>query len=192
MKKRIAIFASGSGSNALKMIDHFKENAYSEIALLVTNNPNAGILEKSKDLVPQEIITNDQANDGEFLTDLMHLNGIDYIVLAGYLRKIPVDLIHFYPEQIINIHPALLPNYGGKGMYGMNVHKAVYENQEKESGITIHLVNELYDKGKTLYQHKVEIAPEDTPEMIQQKVLKVEHLYFSKVVDEYIQSQHKK
>lgn len=185
-KHRIAIFASGSGSNAMKMLAHFENHEKTEISLLVTNNKNAGILEKSRDLVKQIIITNEEAKDGVLLAATMKSHDIDYIVLAGYLRKIPLELIQEYPKHIINIHPALLPKYGGKGMYGMNVHKAVFENKEKESGITIHLVDEIYDNGKILAQHKVEILEGDTPETIQEKVLKIEHQYFSSVVDEYI------
>jgi len=114
--------------------------------------------------------------------------GVDFIVLAGYLRKIPNELIQAYPERIINIHPALLPKYGGKGMYGMNVHHTVFANKEKESGMTVHLVNEVYDDGKILAQYKVEIAPEDNAETIQKKVLALEHQYFSEVVENYIQN----
>jgi phosphoribosylglycinamide formyltransferase-1 len=115
--------------------------------------------------------------------------GIDYIILAGYLRKIPSELIQAYPEHIINIHPALLPKYGGKGMYGIKVHMAVLENKETESGITVHLINEVYDDGKILAQYTTTISSEDDAEIIQKKVLQVEHQYFSKVVEQYIREQ---
>lgn len=187
-KKRIAIFASGSGSNAIQMLNFFEHSKQIEVALLLTNNKDAGVLEKTRDRVEQVVINNEEAKDGEFLKSIMNKHNIDFIVLAGYLRKIPEVLIQAFPEHIINIHPALLPKYGGKGMYGMNVHRAVHENKDTESGITIHIVNEKYDEGRTLAQHKTSISPEDTPEIIQQKVLKIEHKYFSKVVENYILS----
>lgn len=186
--KRIAIFASGGGSNAIKLLDHFEHLEDINVELLLTNNENAGILDKLNGRVPQMVINNEAAKDGHFLSQTLKTLNIDYIVLAGYLRKIPDELIQVYPTQIINIHPALLPKYGGKGMYGMNVHRAVHENKEIESGITIHLVNEVYDDGKTLAQITVPIEKTDTPDQIQQKVLKIEHQYFSKVVEDYIRT----
>lgn len=188
-KQRIAIFASGGGSNAMNILAHFEKHPSIEVGLLVTNNKNAGILAKSEQLVKQEIITNEEATQGDFLSDLMQKNQIDYIVLAGYLRKIPEVLIQDFPQHIINIHPALLPKYGGKGMYGMNVHKAVHANRETHSGITIHLVDEKYDNGKILYQHQIELSPTDSPEEIQQKVLKIEHQYFSITIEKYVMSK---
>ncbi|PKR82066.1 phosphoribosylglycinamide formyltransferase [Brumimicrobium salinarum] len=189
-KQRIAIFASGGGSNALKLLNHFEEIEDIQIELLLTNNENAGILNKLNERVPHMVINNEAAKDGLFLTQTLQSLGIDYIVLAGYLRKIPIDLIRAYPTQIINIHPALLPKYGGKGMYGMHVHEAVYKNKETSSGITIHLVDEIYDNGQTLAQITTPIEQGDTPSEIQQKVLKIEHQYYAKVVEEYIRSQH--
>ena len=186
--KRIAIFASGGGSNAIKLLDYFEDSKNAEVVVLLTNNERAGVLDKTADRVDQMIINNEGANDGEFLVESMKELGVDFIVLAGYLRKIPNELIQAYPERIINIHPALLPKYGGKGMYGMNVHHAVFANKEKESGMTVHLVNEVYDDGKILAQYKVEIAPEDNAETIQKKVLALEHQYFSEVVENYIQN----
>ncbi|HLW40543.1 MAG TPA: formyltransferase family protein, partial [Brumimicrobium sp.] len=144
------------------------------------------VLEKTKGRIQQMIINNESANDGKFLVDEMNKLNVDYIVLAGYLRKIPKELIQAYPNHIINIHPALLPKYGGKGMYGMNVHQAVFDHQEKESGMTVHLVNEAYDDGKILAQYKAAISPEDTPETIQKKVLALEHKHFPEVVEKYI------
>lgn len=184
--KRIAILASGSGSNAVKMIEYFKSSKTIKAALLLTNNATAGVLEKTSHQIEQFIINNEQANDGILLTEIMKSYEIDYIILAGYLRKIPELLIESYPHHIINIHPALLPKYGGKGMYGMNVHTAVKENKELESGITIHLVNQNYDEGKILAQFTTPILPEDSPEKIQQKVLKLEHENYSKTVESYI------
>ena len=188
-KKRIAIFASGSGSNAVKLLDYFEDSQQIEVGLLLTNNKNAGVLEKTKNRVEQLIVSNEGANNGVLLSNLMRNHHIDYIVLAGYLRKIPIGLIKDYPEHIINIHPALLPKYGGKGMYGMNVHEAVKQNQETESGITIHVIDKEFDEGEILAQYKTPILPEDDAEMIQKKVLKVEHKYFAKTVEEYILSR---
>ncbi|PWH84865.1 phosphoribosylglycinamide formyltransferase [Brumimicrobium oceani] len=187
--KRIAIFASGSGSNAIKLIEHFDKVPEINAVLLLTNNENAGVLEKTEDLIDHAVINNDGANDGSFLTELMHEERIDYIVLAGYLRKIPNELIKAFPRQIINIHPSLLPKYGGKGMYGMKVHQAVLANKETESGITIHLVNEIYDEGEILAQHKVNLSSKDSAETIQKKVLEIEHKNFSKEVENYIRKQ---
>ena len=188
-KHRIAIFASGSGSNAMKLLDYFENSKKIEVVVLVTNNKNAGVLEKTKNSVEQVIISNEEAKNGSFLSEIMHKFHVDYIVLAGYLRKVPIGLIQNYPEHIINIHPALLPKYGGKGMYGMNVHQAVAENKETESGITIHVIDKDFDKGKTLAQYKTPISPEDDAQTIQQKVLKIEHKYFAKTVEEYILSR---
>lgn len=187
--KRIAIFASGGGSNAIKLIEHFDKTSDIDAVLLLTNNENAGVLELTEDYIDQVVINNEGANDASFLIELMQEERIDYIVLAGYLRKIPSELIKAYPTQIINIHPALLPKYGGKGMYGMKVHQAVFDNKEIESGITIHLVNDVYDEGKILAQFKVALSPNDDVNIIQKKVLEVEHKNFSEVVEKYIREQ---
>lgn len=187
--KRIAIFASGSGSNAIKLIEHFDKSSEIDAVLLLTNNENAGVLEKTEEYIDQAVINNEGGNDGVFLTELMQEERIDYIILAGYLRKIPIELIKAYPKQIINIHPALLPKYGGKGMFGMNVHNAVHANKETESGITIHLVNEVYDEGEILAQFKVSLSPKDNANTIQKKVLAIEHKHFSEEVEKYILKQ---
>lgn len=188
-KKKIAIFASGSGSNAMKLIEFFHDSQIIDVALILTNNQDAGILKKSAGLVEQVVISNEEASNGILLKEIMDAHKIDYIVLAGYLRKIPDELIDAFPDRIINIHPALLPKYGGKGMYGMNVHEAVFENRETKSGITIHLVNNQYDKGRILVQVETALTQKDSPQDIRQKVLKIEHQYFPKVVNEYIQAR---
>lgn len=185
-KKRLAIFASGSGSNAIKLMDYFENSSEIKPVLLVSNNSDAGVLGKTRQRIDQFIITNEQAKDGVLLNEAMQAYEVDYIILAGYLRKIPDELIEKYPTQIINIHPALLPKYGGKGMYGMNVHKAVKENGETESGITIHVVNNQYDEGQIIAQFTVALDPEDTTEEIAAKVLKVEHENYSPTVEKYI------
>lgn len=190
-KKRIAIFASGSGSNAIKLLDYFKNSEQIEAGVVLTNNKDAGVLEKTKNRVDQVVMNNEEAKNGTFLSELMRNHHIDYIVLAGYLRKVPMDLIQDYPQHIINIHPALLPKYGGKGMYGTYVHEAVKQNKEIESGITIHVIDKEFDEGEILAQYKTPISPEDDAETIQKKVLKIEHKYFAKTVEEYILSKNK-
>lgn len=188
-KSRIAILASGSGSNAVQLLDYFEQSKEIEVAVLLTNNKKAGVLEKTKARVEQVIISNDEANNGTYLSKIMDEFRVDYIVLAGYLRKIPVGLIQNYPQHIINIHPALLPKYGGKGMYGMNVHRAVKENKETESGITIHVIDKEFDEGEILAQYKTSISLDDDAETIQKKVLQIEHKYFAETVEEYILSR---
>lgn len=188
-KDRIAIFASGSGSNAVQLLNYFASSNQIEVGLLLTNNKNAGVLDKTKNRVEQVVINNEEANNGMLLTQLLSDHRISYVVLAGYLRRIPIALIQNYPEHIINIHPALLPKYGGKGMYGMNVHEAVKQNREIESGITIHIIDKEFDKGETIAQYKTSISLEDDAANIQQKVLKIEHKYFARTVEEYILSR---
>lgn len=188
-KIKLSIFASGNGSNAMKIIDFFKDSNEIDVVLLVTNNKMAGILGKSKGKVEQAIISNEEAKDGNFLLGIMQSHQIDYIVLAGYLRRIPEVIIAAFPRQIINIHPALLPKYGGKGMYGMNVHRAVQQNKETESGISIHLVNEQYDKGQLIAQYKTAISINECAEEIQKKVMQLEHQYFAPTLADYIISQ---
>jgi phosphoribosylglycinamide formyltransferase-1 len=189
--QRIALFASGNGSNAIKILDYFKGNASIEVPVLVTNNSNAGVLKRTAKYPLQRIILDkEEVKSGVVLTNLMKEHQIDFIVLCGYLKLIPVGLVQAFKDRIINIHPALLPKFGGAGMYGMNVHKAVKGAQESESGITIHLVNEVYDKGEIIAQHTVAIAQEDTPEDIQQKVQAIEHEWFAQEIENYIHQQN--
>lgn len=186
-KKRLAIFASGNGSNAIKIIDHFEGHDEIEVSLIVCNRKNAGVLERTAGKgIKQILITNEEANNGVLLVNLLKDNQIDGIVLSGYLRLIPEELINAYPSGIINIHPALLPKYGGPGMYGMHVHEAVKKAKEKESGITIHLVNAEYDKGKVIAQHRVSLSEEDSTAQIQEKVQKLEHLFFAQEIENYM------
>ena len=186
-KIRIAIFASGNGSNAIRVIEYFRTHETIEVAVILSNKKNAGVLMRTKDeSIEQMIIDNEQAKDGEFLSSMMQQQDIRFVVLSGYLRMIPASFIHTYPKQIINIHPSLLPKYGGSGMYGINVHQAVKEAGEKESGITIHLVNEEYDKGEIIGQHSIELKAEDSIEEIQQKVQSLEHKWFAQDIEKYI------
>jgi len=184
--KKIAIFASGGGSNAQEIINYFRDNSEIEVALIVSNDTNAGVIDRAqKEEIPFYILQAGELEEQEFSEVLLALE-INFIVLAGFLKKIPQDIIDTYPNKIVNIHPALLPNYGGKGMYGMNVHKAVVANGEKESGMTIHYVNENYDEGNIIEQHKVELLPTDTAEDCARKVLELEHKYFAPCIEKIL------
>ena len=188
-RARIAIFASGTGSNALKIIQHFTSHPYIRVRAVVCNNPEAGVIRYAKDYdIPTLQINSKSLSDPKwFLRELQAL-GVDYIVLAGFLLLIPEYVIDKFPGKIINIHPALLPKYGGKGMYGMHVHEAVKKAGEKETGITIHHVNKNYDDGEIVFQKSIPIDPKDTPEMIAQKVHALEHAYYPDVIERWIES----
>lgn len=186
--KNIVLFASGGGSNAGQIMQYFTGNSIKVVALF-TNNPAAGAIEKALEYnVPAIVFTRGQLNDGTVLEQLKEFKA-DLIVLAGFLLKFPSDIIAAYPDKVINIHPALLPKYGGKGMYGINVHKAVLENQEKESGITIHYVNDNYDEGNIIFQQSVTLEGCTTPEEVSIRVLELEHRHFPEVIDKIILGQ---
>jgi len=181
---RIIFFASGSGSNVENIIRYFENNDYFTFPLILSNNPNAYVHERAKALnVPSLTFSREDFLSGERILSILKEYKADMIVLAGFLLKIPQVLIDAFPQRIINIHPALLPKYGGKGMYGDRVHQAVVEAKEKESGITIHYVNENYDEGNIIFQAKCVVEPNDTPEMVAQKVHKLEYEYFPKVIE---------
>lgn len=181
---RLAIFASGAGSNAQKVIDHFRNNPKIEISLIVCNKPGAGVLNIAiKENIPVLLIDREKFFRGNAYTDELQENKIDFIVLAGFLWKIPDALIRAFRNRIINIHPALLPNYGGKGMYGNHVHEAVIAAGEKESGITIHYVDEHYDNGDIIFQARCPVLPGDTPELLAQRIHQLEHEHFPKVIE---------
>ena len=187
MKHRIAILASGDGTNAQNIIEYFADHQQIEVALVGTNKPQAGVLQRARKLEVETLIfdrTSMSDTDG-LLAELQSRN-IDYLVLAGFLLKIPSHLIEAFPERMINIHPALLPKYGGKGMYGMHVHRAVKENRESETGITIHLVNEHYDQGAILFQAKVALSGDDSPEKIAAKVHDLEYRHYPQVIEQVI------
>ncbi|MEX2483648.1 MAG: formyltransferase family protein [Brumimicrobium sp.] len=185
--QRLAIFASGNGSNAVRLIEHFRNHPEIKVVTVLSNNKNAGVIEKVKnENIEKLVITNDEAANGKLLIDLMQKQGVDYIILAGYLRKIPAELINAFEEKIINVHPALLPKFGGKGMYGIHVHQAVKEAREKETGISIHLVNQNFDEGRVLARHKVIVDEFDEKEEIQRKVQALEHHFFAKEIEKYI------
>ncbi len=184
MKKRIAIFASGSGSNAQKLMEHFKRSAEVEIALVLTNNADAYVLQRADSFeIPSHIFDRHEFYNTENIIDLLKNLDIDLIVLAGFLWLIPKNLLHEYPGRIINIHPAILPKYGGKGMYGDFVHKAIMEAKEPEGGITIHYVNENYDEGEYIYQAKYRIDKGDNLEMVKFKGQQLEHLHYPRIVE---------
>lgn len=181
---KIAIFASGSGSNAENIIRFFGENAIAgEVVMVVCNRPDAGVVQRAARLGVDVVIANrQQLTDEAFMLPLLEVHGVNCVVLAGFLLKIPLYLIRRYEERIINIHPSLLPKFGGKGMYGHHVHEAVIAAGECETGITIHLVTEEYDKGKILFQASVPIGPSDTAEDVERKVRQLEMRYFPEVI----------
>lgn len=183
---KIAILASGSGTNAEALAHHFSGHSGIEVALILSNKSSAGVLERASRLnIPSKVFTKEALEQEGFVDFLKH-EGIDYIILAGFLLKIPEAMVRAYPNRILNIHPALLPKYGGKGMYGSHVHNAVIANHEKESGITIHLVNEAYDEGQPLFQAKVPLEPTDDADSLALKIHALEHEHFPRVVEEYI------
>ncbi len=181
--KRIAIFASGSGTNAENIINYFQDSDLAKVILIVTNNKNAGVIERARNFgISCQIFTQDQLESGEVTQKLQDAK-IDLVVLAGFLKKVPANMIDAFYYNIINIHPALLPKYGGMGMYGMNVHKAVVADQEEETGISIHYVNDEYDEGEIIFQESVEIDPDDSPEDVAYKVQQLEHKHYPEVIE---------
>lgn len=184
MKKRIAILASGSGTNAQKLIEHFSESTEIEIALVLSNNPDAFVLQRADNYeIPTHIFTREEFYNSDKIVGLLKQMDIDFIVLAGFLWLIPKNILAAYPNRIINIHPAILPKFGGKGMYGDKVHNAVLAAGETEGGITIHFVNEHYDEGEYIYQGKYKIEKDDNLEMIKFKGQQLEHQHFPRIVE---------
>ena len=185
--KRIAIFGSGSGSNAEKICLFFKNSPDISVVLIGSNKKNSFILGRAKKLnISRVCFSKKDLNDFDVLNRFLIKKKVDYIVLAGFLLKIPLKMILFYKERIINIHPSLLPKYGGKGMYGQKVHSEVLKNQETKSGITIHLVNEKYDDGRILLQKECLIDKKETTQTLSKKVSSLEHAFFSKTIKKYI------
>ena len=183
----IVILASGAGSNAQKIIDYFRNHSSIKVSLIACNNPDAGVLKiAARENIPSIIIEKEKFFRGNHYVDDLEQNKIGFIVLAGFLWKLPAELIQAFPNRIINIHPALLPNYGGKGMYGENVHAAVIAAGEKESGITIHYVDELYDNGSIIFQSKCQVLPGDTPATLAQRIHGLEHEYYPKWIEDVV------
>lgn len=185
----LAIFSSGTGSNAARIIDHFRRHPSIRMALIVCNNPNAGVLDVAKkEGVPVLLIEKEKFFRGDAYLPELRSRGIGFLVLAGFLWKIPGALVKAFQGKIVNIHPALLPKFGGKGMYGHYVHEAVLAAGEKESGITIHYVDDLYDHGQAIFQAKVIVEPGDTPDTLAAKIRFLEHQHFPRVVEEVVNS----
>jgi len=184
--KNIVLFASGGGSNAEKIMDYFGKKDEFNVVGLFTNNPNAGAISRAKSYnVPVFVFNREELNGDIVLKNVQNLNP-DVIVLAGFLWKFPSNIIAQYPDKVVNIHPALLPKYGGKGMYGMHVHTAVLENKEEESGITIHYVNDNYDEGNVIFQATVNVSDCTTPQEVASRVLALEHEHFPRVIEEFL------
>jgi phosphoribosylglycinamide formyltransferase, formyltetrahydrofolate-dependent len=185
--KNIAIFASGSGTNAENIARYFSENIDVNVALVLSNNQNAGVHERAKMFgIPSYTFSRQEFIDGDVVVNKLSEYKVDLVVLAGYMNKISEPLLKAFPNKIINIHPALLPKFGGKGMYGMHVHEAVVESKEKESGITIHYVNENYDEGAIIFQAVCPVLPSDTPDQVADKVHVLEYKHFPNVIAEVL------
>ena len=184
--KKIVVFASGSGTNAENIIQYFEKTTSARVVAVFCNNVQALVLDKVKKYgISSEIFSKTELNEGLVIQKLKKFDP-DWIVLAGFLLKIPSNLIDAYPNRIINIHPALLPKYGGKGMFGMHIHQAVVANKEIETGITIHYVNENYDEGNIIFQQSVVLAPADDPHDVAVKIHKLEQDYFPKVIEDLL------
>lgn len=180
----IALFASGNGTNVQRICEYFCGNERIRAVVLFCNNPQAGVLERAKKLnLPVVMINRKKLADRDFMMETLHHHKVDALVLAGFLALVPPFLVKEYAGHIYNIHPALLPKFGGKGMYGMHVHEAVVAAGEKESGITVHVVNELYDQGEILFQASCPVNPKDTAEEVAQKIHGLEQKYFPQVLE---------
>ncbi len=185
--KNIAIFASGNGTNAERIIKYFEKSKIARVALVVTNNAKAGVIDRANSLnVEVQVINREVFYHSQSILSTLVKYKVNLIVLAGFLWLVPKYLIDKYENRIINIHPALLPKYGGKGMYGMRVHEAVIENKEEKSGITIHKVNDKYDDGQIIFQEKVKIDIHETSESLAEKIHILEYKHFPKVIEEQL------
>ena len=186
---KIAIFASGTGSNAVNLAHYFSKNKNIEIALLISNKTDAPVIAKMRELnIPVKVVTNKEFNDSSHILSLLQEYDISFIVLAGFLRIVPTPIIKAYENRIINIHPSLLPKYGGKGMYGMKVHEAVVASGDDKSGITIHFINDHYDEGEIIFQAVCNVLPTDSPEIVAQKVHALEYEYYPKITEKIVLS----
>ena len=184
--KNIVVFASGSGSNAIKIYEYFQKDKSVNIEALYCNKKSAPVIQKFKNFGIKTIIfEKNKLEDGGVLKSLLKLNP-SLIILAGFLLKMPSEIINSFKNRIINIHPALLPSYGGKGMYGINIHRRVVENNELFSGLTIHYVNKDYDKGAIIFQEKIELSKNESAETLSKKILKLEHLHYPQVIEKLL------
>ena len=186
-KHKVAILVSGTGSNALNIIEYFEKSSVAEVMLVISNRADALAVGKAQNKGVKVVVFNNESfkKSGVVLNYLRSV-AIDFVVLAGFLMKVPSDIIHAYANKIVNLHPSLLPKYGGKGMYGKRVHSAVIKAQESESGISIHFVNEEYDEGAIIFQAKVSVEKEDSVEVLAQKIQQLEHRFFPKIIEQVI------
>jgi phosphoribosylglycinamide formyltransferase-1 len=190
--KRIAIFASGSGSNAQRIMEHFKRHKEMEVAIVLSNRADSYVLQRADNFeIPTQVFSKEELYDSSTILKLLKNLDIDMIVLAGFLWLIPANIIRQYPKRIINIHPALLPKYGGKGMYGNIIHETVIANHDPETGITIHYVNESFDEGEIIYQNKCVVEKTDTTEKLAYKVHQLEHLHYPRIIEDLLKKTEK-
>ncbi len=190
--KRIAIFASGSGSNAQRIMEHFKRHKEMEVAIVLSNRADSYVLQRADNFeIPTHVFSKEELYDSATMLQLLKNLDIDIIVLAGFLWLIPANIIQQYPKRIINIHPALLPKYGGKGMYGDIIHETVIANHDHETGITIHYVNETFDEGEIIYQNKCVVEKTDTTEKLAYKVHQLEHLHYPRIIEDLLKKTEK-
>ncbi len=188
--KHIAIFASGSGSNAEAIARHFADHTEVQVSLILTNNPEAGVIQRARRLhIPMVVFDKKTFNESSRIVEILLNEHIDLVVLAGFMMLIPEKLVQAFPRRIVNIHPALLPKYGGKGMYGHFVHEAVVAAGEAVSGVTIHYVNEVYDEGEIIFQATCALSPTDTPDEVARKVQALEHEHYPRIVDQVVAGQ---
>jgi phosphoribosylglycinamide formyltransferase-1 len=192
MQTKIAIFCSGSGSNAQKIIEYFQNREDIKVAVMMANRADAYALKRAENFnIPTWVFNRNDFYNTELVLEELKKYEVEYIILAGFLWLIPENLVTNFPDRIINIHPALLPKFGGKGMFGMHVHNAVVENKEGESGITIHYVNTQYDEGNIIFQISCRLTPTDTAEDVAKKVQVLEHEHFPRIVEETIKKGKK-
>lgn len=186
-KHKIAILVSGTGTNAINIIEYFEKNSVADVVLVISNKTDALAVEKAQNKGVKTVVFNNESfKKSGVVLDYLMSQSVDFIVLAGFLIKISNDIIHAYPNKIVNLHPSLLPKYGGKGMYGKRVHRAVIEAQESESGISIHFVNKEYDEGAIIFQAKVNVEKGDSVEVLTKKIQQLEHRFFPKVIEQVI------
>lgn len=187
LMKRLAIFVSGSGTNMERIGQHFSQHPEIKVALMVCSDPKAAALQRAKKLGIEAIVIDKHSfHKGGKLLKLLQEKQIDWLILAGFLWLVPAELVGAFPNRILNIHPALLPAYGGKGMYGEKVHQAVIQNREKQSGITIHYVNNNYDEGNIVFQQSLDIAANETPESLAQRIHQLEHKFYPGVIERLV------
>ena len=187
MKRNIAIFASGNGTNAENIIRYFQDSGRACVGLVLTNRKSAYVMERARSLnVPSAYVPKEEWETGDPVLSLLDDKKIDFLVLAGFLARVPDSILHAYPDKIINIHPSLLPKFGGKGMYGDRVHEAVVAAGEKETGITIHYINERFDEGEIIAQYTCPVLPHETPEEVAAKVHALEYRYYPQVIDKLV------